>query len=206
MLDEMGDHIDAVTVSTPDHTHFHAALEAIREGKHVYCQKPLTHSIWEARTLAEEAKQGRRRHPDGQPGPRRRADPPRRRVHPGRPARQGPRGPHLDQPADLAAGDVRAPPSRAGPRHASTGTSGSARSPIARTTRPMSRSSGAAGGTSAPAPSATWAATSWTCPSGRSICSSRRPSRRPPRGTPRSPARPPRRSPTPSPPAPTATN
>ncbi len=55
MLDEMGKGIDAVTVSTPDHMHFHAALRAIRMGKHVYCQKPLTHSIWEARTLAEAA-------------------------------------------------------------------------------------------------------------------------------------------------------
>lgn len=55
MFDEYGDHIDAVTVSTPDHTHFHASLRAIREGKHVYTQKPLTHSIWEARTLREEA-------------------------------------------------------------------------------------------------------------------------------------------------------
>ena len=55
MLDEMADTIDAVTVSTPDHMHFHAALHAVRMGKHVYVQKPLTHSIWEARTLAEEA-------------------------------------------------------------------------------------------------------------------------------------------------------
>ncbi|MGI9241609.1 MAG: Gfo/Idh/MocA family protein [Verrucomicrobiales bacterium] len=55
MLEKMGKSIDAVTVSTPDHMHFHAALTAIRMGKHVYCQKPLTHSIWEARTLAEAA-------------------------------------------------------------------------------------------------------------------------------------------------------
>jgi predicted dehydrogenase len=55
MFDEMGKSIDAVTVSTPDHMHFHAALGAIRRGKHVYCQKPLTHSIWEARKLTEAA-------------------------------------------------------------------------------------------------------------------------------------------------------
>ena len=55
MLDKMGDTIDAVTVSTPDHMHFHAALKAIQMGKHVYVQKPLTHSIWEARTLTEAA-------------------------------------------------------------------------------------------------------------------------------------------------------
>ncbi len=55
MLDKMGDTVDAVTVSTPDHMHFHAALKAIEMGKHVYVQKPLTHSIWEARTLTEAA-------------------------------------------------------------------------------------------------------------------------------------------------------
>ncbi len=53
MLDEVGKSIDGVTVSTPDHTHAPAAALAIRMGKHVYCQKPLTHSIYEARTLAD---------------------------------------------------------------------------------------------------------------------------------------------------------
>jgi predicted dehydrogenase len=56
MFDQLGREIDAVTVSTPDHTHFHPALRAVREKKHVYCQKPLTHTIWEARTLAEAAR------------------------------------------------------------------------------------------------------------------------------------------------------
>jgi predicted dehydrogenase len=55
MLAEMGDKIDAVTVSTPDHHHFHASALAMAAGKHVYCQKPLTHSIWEARTLQKMA-------------------------------------------------------------------------------------------------------------------------------------------------------
>jgi predicted dehydrogenase len=49
--------IDAVTISTPDHTHVHPALMALRMGKHVYCQKPLTHSIHEARLLAETARE-----------------------------------------------------------------------------------------------------------------------------------------------------
>ena len=49
--------IDAVTVSTPDHHHFHASMLAMRKGKHVYCQKPISHSIWEARRLAETAAQ-----------------------------------------------------------------------------------------------------------------------------------------------------
>jgi predicted dehydrogenase len=51
------DGIDAVTVSTPDHHHFHAAMTAMRRGKHVYCQKPISHSIWEARRMAETAAQ-----------------------------------------------------------------------------------------------------------------------------------------------------
>jgi predicted dehydrogenase len=48
--------IDAVTVSTPDHHHFHASMTAMRKGKHVYCQKPISHSIWEARRMAEAAR------------------------------------------------------------------------------------------------------------------------------------------------------
>ncbi len=51
MLVQLGDKIDAVTVSTPDHHHFHASVLAMNAGKHVYCQKPLTHGIWEARMM-----------------------------------------------------------------------------------------------------------------------------------------------------------
>jgi predicted dehydrogenase len=47
--------IDAVTISTPDHTHAHPALMAMALGKHVYCQKPLTHSVHEARLLTQAA-------------------------------------------------------------------------------------------------------------------------------------------------------
>ena len=57
MLADMGDKVDAVTVSTPDHHHFHASSMAMQAGKHVYCQKPLTHGIWEARTLAKLGKE-----------------------------------------------------------------------------------------------------------------------------------------------------
>lgn len=56
MLDKEGDKIDAVTISTPDHTHAVAAMACMTRGKHVYVQKPLTWSIYEARTLSETAR------------------------------------------------------------------------------------------------------------------------------------------------------
>jgi predicted dehydrogenase len=46
---------DAVVVSTCEHTHAHATLLALKHGKHVYCEKPLTHNVWEARRIREEA-------------------------------------------------------------------------------------------------------------------------------------------------------
>ena len=55
MLDKLGDKVDIVTVSTPDHTHACAAMQAMKMKKHVYCQKPLTWSIQEARLLRETA-------------------------------------------------------------------------------------------------------------------------------------------------------
>lgn len=57
MLDEMEKSIDAVTVSTPDHHHAPAAAMAMKMGKHCFCQKPLTHSVWEARRLGEIARE-----------------------------------------------------------------------------------------------------------------------------------------------------
>lgn len=57
MLEEMGDKIDAVTVSTPDHMHAPASLMAMRMGKHCFCQKPLTRTIYEARLMAQVAKE-----------------------------------------------------------------------------------------------------------------------------------------------------
>ena len=51
--------IDAVVVATPDHTHAVATMAAIRTGKHVYCEKPLAHSIHEVRKVTEAAREAR---------------------------------------------------------------------------------------------------------------------------------------------------
>ena len=57
LLDKVGKDLDAVIVSCADHTHAPAAVAAMRMGKHVYCQKPLTHSVWEARLMREVARE-----------------------------------------------------------------------------------------------------------------------------------------------------
>ena len=58
MLDKQKD-IEAVLVATPDHTHAVISMAAIKAGKHVYCQKPLTHDVYEARMLAEAAREAK---------------------------------------------------------------------------------------------------------------------------------------------------
>ena len=55
MLEEMGDKIEAVLVGTPDHVHAVAAMAAMKHGKHVFCEKPLAHTVAEARALRKEA-------------------------------------------------------------------------------------------------------------------------------------------------------
>ncbi len=55
LLEKEGDRVDSVNVTVPDHMHYPIAYEAIRRGKHVYCQKPMCHDVAEVRLLTEAA-------------------------------------------------------------------------------------------------------------------------------------------------------
>ena len=57
MFDDLEKQIDAVVISTPDHTHFHPTYWAFERSKHVYLEKPLAHSVWETRKLTDMARE-----------------------------------------------------------------------------------------------------------------------------------------------------
>jgi len=77
MLDAHGSKLDAIAISTPDHTHFHPALAAMQLGLHVYLEKPLAHNVWETRVLTDLA---RKKELATQLGAQRHAYPNMRRV------------------------------------------------------------------------------------------------------------------------------
>ena len=168
MLEKEDKHIDAVTVGTPDHVHAVAAMAAIRAGKHVYCQKPLTHSLYECRELTKAARSAGVATQMGNQGHA--TEGARltnewiqagvigdvREVHvwsdrPGRLWKQG-----IGRPTDTPPVPATLDWNRwLGP------------APSGRTTPPICPQRGAAGAISAPVPSEIWAATSSTIPFGR---------------------------------------
>ncbi|MCK4341946.1 MAG: Gfo/Idh/MocA family oxidoreductase [Phycisphaerae bacterium] len=171
LFDQEHKNIDAVMVGTPDHHHYPATMIALQLGKHVYTQKPLTHTPWEARQLTEAARKYKVATQMGNQG---HAGEGWRRVygwiHSGalghmtevhtwtdrpiwpqglnRPEEEDPVPAHLDWDVWLGPAPPRCVRTRK---------------------RPITRSIGAAGGISGRGRSATWPATPWTVCSGPSI-------------------------------------
>ena len=138
--------IDAVVIATPDHTHAVITMAAMQAGKHVFCQKPLTHTLQEARKVTEAARAVQDPDPDGQPGALLRSDPAAQGVVGRRRHRQRDRGPRLDRSARgrRPVVDVFRPGQAQATHHPcprrSTGTCGWGRSrtaPITPTTIPL---------------------------------------------------------------------
>ncbi|MEM7233865.1 MAG: Gfo/Idh/MocA family oxidoreductase [Planctomycetota bacterium] len=57
MFDKMGKSIDGVVISTPDHAHFHPSMVSLQLGKHLYCEKPMAHSVWQSRQMTRLARE-----------------------------------------------------------------------------------------------------------------------------------------------------
>jgi hypothetical protein len=146
MFDEMADGIDAVTVSTPDHTHAPASVRAMKLGKHTFCQKPLTHSVAEARMMRELAAEKKLCTQMGNQGTASGVT-----SVPSRKSTSGRIAPFGHKAADVLSEPKSAPSTF-------TGISSSALPRIVLTTRPINHSSGAAGSTSGPVLWATWPA------------------------------------------------
>ena len=166
MLEEMDKSIDAVTISTPDHLHGIAAATAMKMGKHIYCQKPLTQTVFEARELVRLAKEKKLATQMGNQGSA--GDGLRRAVEViqagviGKPLELHvwSNRPIWPQGLNRPKGESPVPKELdwnlwLGPRNCDP------------TDRSIIPSTGAAGWTSAPVPSGTWPATRSTCRSAR---------------------------------------
>jgi len=149
--------IDAFIVATPDHHHAFATSMALQLGKHCYCEKPLTHSVYEARRIAEMAKKAGVATQMGNQGHSNNGT--RRVVELIRPEWSGRSGKRI------AGRTVRSGPKALTARRSARlpriyiGTCGSDPRRTGRLARATIRSSGAVFGTSAPARSATWRVT-----------------------------------------------
>ena len=157
--------IDAVLCATPDHLHAYVSTTAMRRGKHVYCEKPLTHNIWEARRVAKVAEETGVATQMGNQGHAGEGIRQTVRVDLGRRHRPGARGPRLGRRQPLEQARSRAAHrDPAGAGRSRTGTCGSARASRGPITRATRRSRGATSGRSAPARWAISAATTSTPP------------------------------------------
>ncbi len=103
MFDAMHKSIDAATITVPDHIHAPAAAMAMRHGIHCFVQKPLTHSLYEARTLADLAREKKLATQMGNQGSAESSLRKAAALLRGRAGRSE-RNPHFHRPADLAAG------------------------------------------------------------------------------------------------------
>ena len=164
LLDRLDKQIEAVSVSTPDHMHAPVSMSAIRRGKHVYCQKPMTHSHPRGPACCRRRGEGQGRHADGHPDPFLDRISHGHRTHPGRGDRQGQGGPLLVGSARLAA-------RRSRPKGAESRAQGTELGSLAGRSAPAAVLRGAyvpfmwrGFSTSAAGPWATWAATSSTRP------------------------------------------
>ncbi len=103
MLDRQKE-IDGLLVATPDHTHAVISMAAIKAGKHVYCQKPLTHDVLRGPRVGDGRQGGQGGHADGHSRPFQRGPPLDLRVDRRRFDRRGPRGRRLVRPVLLSLG------------------------------------------------------------------------------------------------------
>jgi len=155
--------IDAVLVATPDHNHAIISIAAMKLGKHVYCEKPLAHSVWEARRMAEVAAETKVVSQMGTQGHA--FEGTRRAVEVLRSGAIGEvRGPTGPKTGGRRESSVRRSSRRY--RQAWIGTSGSVPRRGDRFIRRICRLSGAGSGILGPARSGIWASIIWTRPFG----------------------------------------